>query len=190
MGFWGQSFYVAGVDTGVYNLISDQHVLLNAYFVQLQRIRCQPQMDRCFDHPGTYFGVLAFVTAAGDHLRITSGDFDQGFNSITINSLPLASHSYTVGNLSVHLISNRTLFLQVGLYELSVENMDLYMDVVNVTVRCWDCLVNDIKPEGLLGRTWEASVGPVQSEEELDQYREQDNNILGHNTTRRRPLQQ
>ena len=44
---------------------------------------------RCENHGGTYFGVLGLVTAQGDKLRITAGDVDEGFHSVTLNGREL-----------------------------------------------------------------------------------------------------
>jgi hypothetical protein len=189
VGFWGQSFYVSGYASGVYTLISDADVLLNAYFVQLERIRCPlgddgKPLDRCFDHPGTYFGVLAIVTAQGEHLRITAGEVDHGFKSVTLNDQPFtaSSSSASSSSLFVRRLSARALEVQAGQYTLLIENVDLYMDLAKVNVSCWDCLVDTVRPEGLLGRTWDATLGAPATEEEVEQYREQDSNILGCNT--------
>ena len=92
VGWWGQSFYVSGAVGGVYNLLSDRSVQLNAYVVQLQHIRCPVldgrAMQRCFDEQGTYFGVLAIALRTGEgelqHVRMTGGAYDVGFHSVTV----------------------------------------------------------------------------------------------------------
>ena len=188
VGFWGQSFFVSGKQGSVYSLISDQEVQVNAYFFYLRHIRCPllhgPSNERCINHPGTYFGVLAIFTSQGDHLRITAGEAEEGFHTVELNGHDV-DMSYS-SSISVQPLSPRSLLISVGSYEVEVENMDLYLDVVKVGVNCWKCLVDSIRPEGLLGRTWNASQGQPQSEEEVDQYRERDDNIMGCNTQRNR----
>ena len=197
-GFWHQDFYVAGREGAVYSLLSDADVQLNAYFVQLQRIRCPLTdegrvVDRCFDHPGTFFGVLAMITSAGDHLRITAGDVSTGFHNVTLNGRPLlpafsrlSQSAFTSPSLSLRFLSGRSLWVQAGLYSLQVDNVDLYVDVARVEVVSWDELVARVRPEGLIGRTWNASAGAPADDEEVEAYRERDDNILGHNMGRSR----
>ena len=206
-GFWHQQFYVSGRAGSVYCLISDRQVQLNAHFVQLQRIRCPrmadgSRMDRCFDHPGTFFGVLAISTQQGDTLRITAGDVHTGFHDVSLNQRPLLlqaqaqagaeagaehtqqSSSFTSASISVQLLSARSLRVSVGVYELEVDNVDLYVDVSKVSVRSWEALVGQLRPEGLIGRTWNASLAAPADEEELELYREPDDDILGHRSNR------
>ena len=200
-GFWHQDFYVGGRAGAVYSLISDEAVQLNALFVQLERIRCPTKedghaVDRCFDHSGTFFGVLAFSTPRGDHVRITAGDVSTGFYNVTMNDLPLLpaftgavqpmQDLFSSASISVRMLSGRCLRVSVGLYEVDVDNVDLYMDVSKVEVRSWTELVDSIQPEGLIGRTWNASLAAPADEDEVDLYREMDDNILGHNTRRNR----
>ena len=76
VGFWGQSFYVSGVVGGVYSLLSDAAVQVNAYIVHLQHVECPVvdgvRMQRCFDEKGTYFGG-ADHQGAGRRLRAHHG---------------------------------------------------------------------------------------------------------------------
>ena len=199
VGFYGQSFYVSGVAGRVYNLLSDSSVTMNAYFVQLERIRC-PQvnglpMTHCFDHSGTYFGVLGIATRDGDHLRITAGDVDEGFHSLTLNDLSLlpahlassASSSPPLSSsISVRVLSPRTVMVSVGLYGMLIDNVDLYVDVTEVTVSSWDRLVNEVRPDGLIGHTWNCSVSTVHDGDDVERFREREDNIMGCNTDRNR----
>ena len=197
-GFWHQEFYVGGRDGAVYSLISDEAVQLNALFVQLERVRCPVlddgrPMERCHDHSGTFFGVLAFVTRGGDHVRITAGDVSTGFHNVTLNDRPLlpafarfSQELFVAPSLSIRMRSARQLLVQVGLYEVEVDNVDLYVDVSRVTVQRWEELVGAVRPEGLIGRTWNSSLSEPVDEAEVELYREQDSNILGHHTARNR----
>ena len=185
VGFWGQSFYVGGRDGGVYNVISDASLQVNGLFFYLTSIHC-PLVDGlpmvgCMDHPGQYFGVLAIVTQGGDHLRVTAGHVDEGFHRVELNGAvldPLLPPPYTP-SLSLSFHSNRSLTVTASLYRFTVLNVDLYVDLAKVEVTCWDCLVQEVRPEGLLGRTWDASKGQLESEEDAELYREQDGDILG-----------
>jgi len=141
-------------------------------------------MERCFDHAGTYFGVLAMITNEGDHLRIIAGEVDQGFKSVVLNGQTLSASSQSSSSCTVRLLSVHSLLVTVGLYSLLVENVDRYVDLVEVQVSSWETLVDERKPEGLLGRTWNATMGAPVDDLEVEQYREKDDNILGCNTDR------
>ena len=199
-GFWSQSFYVSGLAGRVYSLISDAELTLNAHFVQLERIRCPligRHKERCFDHAGTYFGVLAIVTREGDRLRVTAGGVDEGFHDITLNDrsvlltpaadeAAIAPSSTSSGSIVVRPLSSHSVVVTAGLYELRIDSVDLYVDVAEVVVSDWARLVEEVQPEGLLGRTWNADVGAPENEAEVELYREQDDNILGCRTARDR----
>ena len=196
-GFWGQQFYVTGVTGGVYNLLSDSTVVVNAYIVYLTDIDC-PVIDgtvmaHCFNHSGTYFGVLAAHSANGDQLRITAGPRAEGFHAVAINDRTLAvgesygerrveggsDESISQSGIFVQRVNARSLVVQVGVYEVVVSNSDGYVDLVTVNVSCWSCLLEHVRPEGLLGRTWNRSVDVSDSEELMPQYREEEDNIMG-----------
>ena len=74
---------------GVYCLLSDGEVQVNAAFVYLRNLTC-PQVngravDNCFEHEGTYFGSLA-IRVQGDHwLRVEGGGLQQSFESVTVD---------------------------------------------------------------------------------------------------------
>ena len=88
------------------------------------------------------------------------------------------SHSHSVSML-IHRTCARSLTVHAGLYELLIENADHYLDLVSVAVASWRSLLEEVRPEGLLGRTWNATVEMPPQEE---QYRERDSNITGCNT--------
>ena len=202
VGFYGQSFYVSGVAGRVYNLLSDDSVMVNAYFVQLEHIRCPEvngaPMTHCFDHPGTYFGVIGIVTRDGGQLRITAGEVHEGFHGLALNDFSLlsaenasavpdgevavsASHSSSP-SIQVRLVSPRSVMVSAGLYRILIENVDLYVDVSEVTVTSWDRLVNEVRPDGLIGHTWNCSVMAVHDGDDVERFREQDQNLMGCNT--------
>ena len=228
VGWWGQSFYVSGAVGGVYNLLSDRSVQLNAYVVQLQHIRCPVldgrAMQRCFDEQGTYFGVLAIALRTGEgelqHVRMTGGAYDVGFHSVTVTvtvgdmqqrhelqvgeqydgvaaavTRVASSATVTTSNdstptsasadwrlhptLSVQRTTTHQLLLTAGLYSFVFDSVDLYVDVSSLHATCWQCLVDEAKPTGLLGRTWDRRVDVQHSDAEVEQYRERRDDILG-----------
>ena len=191
VGFWGQSFFVSGAVGGVYCLLSDAQVQVNAYVVQLQHVHC-PEVDgrvmeRCWDERGTYFGVLSVRVQGGVYVRITAGPHDVGFHSVSIGD----QHELQVGDAysdaehggQVQLFINRTtshqLLITAGLYSLTIDSVDLYADITEMDVQCWACLTEEMKPDGLLGRTWNATVHGQDSEQRLEEYRERKDNLLG-----------
>ena len=226
VGFWGQSFFVGGRAGGVYNLLSDADVQVNAHFVQLSNVTC-PLVDgraaeRCYVEAGTYFGVLSVMVRGGAYVRITGGGHDEGFHSVRIQdqisievgdswdgaamghgeegqgvveakgaqrlllgrkggaaNADSGEHSPTSPTFTVHRPSHRSLHIRAGVYELQVVNMDQYVDVATLDVSCWQCVVEQLRPEGLLGQTWNATASVKHSEDEVEQYRERDDHLLG-----------
>ena len=229
VGFWGQSFFVGGRAGGVYNLLNDADVQVNAHFVQLSNVTC-PLVDgraaeHCYVEAGTYFGVLSVMVRGGAYVRITGGGHDEGFHSVRIQDqisievgdswdgvamghgeerqgvqgvvevkgaqrllrgrkgeaadADSGEQSSTFPTLTVHRSSPRTLRVRAGVYELQVDNMDQYVDVAALDVSCWQCVVEQLRPEGLLGQTWNATAAVKHSEDEVEQYRERDDHLLG-----------
>ena len=87
-------------------------------------------------------------------------------------------------SIFVHRLSFRSLIVHAGLYELSIECADRYLDLVQVTVSSWPDLLNDVQPEGLLGRTWNATAD-MPPDEELYRLKE-DGDMLGCSSDRDR----
>ena len=87
VGFWGQEWYVGGEAGGVYNLLSDSQVQVNALFVYLSNVTCPVQqdgtpVDQCFDEAGTYFGQVAIRVQGGEWVRVVGGPVTEGFASV------------------------------------------------------------------------------------------------------------
>ena len=68
----------------------------------------------------------------------------------------------------------------VGAYSFDLTNMDGYVDVTRMDTTCWQCVINTLRPDGLLGQTWNATA-PIrgQSEAEVEEYREAGDDTLG-----------
>ena len=237
-GFWGQSFYVGGAVGGVYNLLSDAEVQVNAEFVYLRSISC-PQVDgrdatNCFQEEGTYFGSISISVQGGHWLRIVGGGMADGFASVQLNDqravrvgdsirqpsvadsfstrqdgptlpkvqrllrgqpeLPIrealqgvgeaaaaaSTPSSTAPTLSVTRPTARQLRVQASEYALQLDNMDGYVDITALGVRCWACLEQgQMQLDGLLGQTWNASAALKHSEEEVEEFRVQGDDLLG-----------
>ena len=91
-GFRGQSYQVHGLDGGVYSVISDREVQLNALFTFLDAGRCPPAQvkTQCWSHPGSYFGQVALRTAAGARLLLMSGGAEDGFARVEMDGQVVA----------------------------------------------------------------------------------------------------
>ena len=82
--------------------------------------------------------------------------------------------------LSVSRPSDRTLRVQAGDYVLQIDNMDGYVDITALDVACWACLEQGrMQLDGLLGQTWNPSAVILQSEEEVEAFRVQGDDLLG-----------
>ena len=210
LGFWGQDMFVGGMAGAVYSLLSDSAVLLNARFVQLagEDIHCPAVVQMpCSPHSGTYFGAIGVRSSNEDRLTIAAGRDGHGFESVQLNGVELLAGGVVThhqvsspsalqrlrggdraspSSFAIHaqLLSNRTLQVSVGMYELRVDNLDHYLDLVSVNVTCWQCLLEQVQPEGLLGRTWDRHVQHSVDEQVVDEYRERDGDLLGCNSPR------
>lgn len=78
--------------------------------------------------------------------------------------------------------SSHYMEVNIGLYELVIENSDQFVNLLSVSVSCWACLMDDVRPQGLLGRTWDKNTQHDASDETVSKYQEKDNNIFGCNT--------
>ena len=54
-----------------------------------------PPPLNCWSHPGSYFGLLSFMTRNGDQIMIQAGNGQQGFHQIIINNQTIISSSAT-----------------------------------------------------------------------------------------------
>ena len=72
--------------------------------------------------------------------------------------------------------------MRVGVYDMVLDNLDGYVDLTSLQVVCWDCLMRTLQPEGLLGQTWNASAPLRHSDADVEQYREQQDDLLGCDT--------
>ena len=102
----------------------------------------------------------------------------RGADGSATDSAADASASSASDGISVQLTSSRSLSLTVGLYAIRLDVVDNYVDFVSVNTHCWHCLLHDTRPEGLLGRTWDATVEHPTDEAAVDRYRERDGQLL------------
>ena len=80
----------------------------------------------------------------------------------------------------MHRPDSRRLTVTVGAYSFDLTNMDGYVDVTRMDTTCWQCVINTLRPDGLLGQTWNATASVRgQSEAEVEEYREAGDDTLG-----------
>ena len=179
-GFRGQLYQVHGMADTVYNVITDRHLQLNALFVFLTQGSCPVvegvTLSNCWSHPGSYFGALALRTTSGHRLLINAGAASQGL-TLTIDDAPLTS-STTAPDLSVTVVNSHRVVVQAGVYRLTVENSDGFLNLVQAQVLDWQALKRDVQSHGLLGQTWQ-SRGAQAIEGAVDDYAEGDNDLFG-----------
>ena len=75
---------------GVYNLLSDAQVQVNAQLVWRSNVTCPVESDgrpveRCFAEAGTYFGALAVKVQSGEWLQVVGGSVVEGFASVRLH---------------------------------------------------------------------------------------------------------
>jgi hypothetical protein len=180
-GFKGQTYQVHGMADTVYNVITDSLIQLNAYFVFLTEGLCPivdgEKLANCWSHPGSYFGSLALQTSTGHKLLIASGPAKEGF-TLTLNGSPLTS-STKVNGLSVAIVHSHRAIIEAGVYRLTVENSDKFINIVQAEVLDWAKLRRQVQSHGLLGQTWESN-GKQIVEGSVDDYAEADNEMFGN----------
>ena len=90
--------------------------------------------------------------------------------------------SSSASTFTVSRPSHRQLHVQAGDYTFQIDNMDGYVDITQLDVQCWLCLEQEqgsMQLDGLLGQTWNASAVIKQSDDEVEEYRVQGDDLLG-----------
>jgi len=91
-GLLGQSYQIHGIDGGIYSIVSEACLQMNASFDFLSSGECPIYSEasimpsNCWSHPGSYFGLLSFITNHGDQIMIQAGEGKEGFHEIMINN--------------------------------------------------------------------------------------------------------
>ena len=175
--------------------------LVNARFIFLSSGRCPPAAaaaaattagSNCWSHPGSYLGELGVVSPAGDRLHIVSGAWDVGFHTVTLNGATMDTHrAYNMStgasagmDIAVH--SPYSVSVTVGAWQLTVDNSDRFVNLVQLRVRRSWAELSTVRPHGLLGQTWQlpTSRGKQQLQRyvqgAVDDYVEQNDDIMGH----------
>ena len=101
--FRGVHYQVHGLDGGVYALLSDPSLLINARFTFLDSGACPPAgvTRACFSHPGSYLGALALRSRSGGRLLVQPGAALSGFASVELDGVEVQlSHQLPVTAVS------------------------------------------------------------------------------------------
>lgn len=141
VGMRGQKFQVHGNDEGIYNLITDQYLQVNAVFTFLERgnsLHCPFRSTACWTHPGNYITALG-IKANETRYHLIAGRADEGFDF-----LPDERH--------MERISNTELTFHVPPFTLVVENVDNFMNLRSLRVDKGQ--FSKLKSHGLIGQTW------------------------------------
>ena len=191
VGLLGQLYQVHGVHDTVYNLISDRHVQVNSRFVFLSSGEClrnsegQP-LYTCWSHAGSYLQSIALQTADGDRLLVVAGAAAMGFSNATLGRQQLSVSDAVNGHdgkLTITFTSLRSITIaNAGLWSISLENSDGFLNIVSLSVSNWSTLVTALKPHGLIGQTWrrdQKGDDVKQVEGRVDDYAERANDLFG-----------
>ena len=189
-GFLGQSFQVHGLDGGVYSVLSEKEMQVNARFTFLEAGRCPPSHIEtpCWSHPGSYFGALSIRTLSGARMLVQAGNATSGFALVELDGEPLslaqpASVSSTDSSIATRITNAWQLEVTVGLYSIQLHNSDLFINLASVRVSDWSKLVREVQPHGLLGQTWRrqrAGLDVAEVEGRVDDYLEANNDLMGN----------
>ena len=150
--------------------------------------------DRLLIEAGSVEAGFLNVTVNGQPLPVGSsfGDFNVSLSQGVVGLNGSHQHEMGASNSADHPSrasiyvtrpSHRSLTVYAGLYEVRVDNQDDYLDFVSVQVSCWPCMTDEggVRPEGLLGRTWDRDrlFFSREPEEELELYKEANQDIFG-----------
>ena len=204
-GFLGQSYQVHGMDGAVYSVISAPALQLNARFIFLSAGVCPVYSSgavpsNCWSHPGSYFGAIGIRTASGARLLIVPGSARVGFESVQLDGvellsgdeqaggrklLPFALQSAS-GDLGVAVVDSHHVTVSCGIFTLSIDSSDRFVNLAAVSVSSWSDLVRKVQPHGLLGQSWRRGAEAVpgsdvrEVEGRVDDYVQADNDIFGY----------
>ena len=165
VGLRGQSFQVHGIDGAVYNLISDESVLLNARFTYLDGPRPCPDMPStgertaCWSHGGSYMSEMGLMTSGGQRLSIKGGSAQHGFQLVSLDGLDVTpgqrvplSFGVNHDGGAVQVVSSHELVLHTPDFIIHIDNSDHFVNLnaLRVLSHRWPHLA----AHGLLGQTW------------------------------------
>ena len=128
----------------------------------------------------TLNGVDLLPRAVLQQAAATKASLSSSLSSMSsVGRVRGAAESPAYDGISVQLHSVSSLTVTVGVYVIRLDVVDLYLDFTSVNTHCWRCLLDEVRPTGLLGRTHDGGVEHSTSEEEVDKYREQRGDLLG-----------
>ena len=187
VGFLGQSFQVHGLDGAVYSLISAASVQVNALFRFIDSGVCPAygasvmasSSGKCWTHPGSYFASIGIRTVLGARLRIEAGAARSGFAAIVLDGANLTSRAAQAeesgaldevrsADLTVRLLDRHHLTVSHGIFTLSFDSSDHFLNLAAVGISSWTALTRDVRPHGLLGQTWKRLTGGDRGREVAD----------------------
>ena len=206
-GFLGQRYQVHGLDGAVYSIISSVSMQLNARFIFLGSGRCPTyggadagatRPTNCWTHPGSYFGSIGLRTAKGSRLLLQAGGSMTGFEEITFDGVDLTAvagqaevqHQPEIvqsSDLTLTLIDRHHLSVLHGVFILTLDSSDHFINIAKVAIDSWSALIEDVQPHGLLGQSWHRLTGTrrgldvAEVEGRVDDYVDSNNDIFGIN---------
>ena len=186
VGLRGQSYQVHGLDGEVYNIITQQHLQVNARFVFLNSGKC-PVVDgkatsSCWSHPGSYLGEIGIQQMIGgvlQQINIKSGSAGYGFSELSLNNQSMAvAAKYQYEQFSVWYNSSHEIHVNSPLFAFELTNSDLF---INLAMKPKVSL-SRLDSHGLFGQTHQDEIYQSQLkyiEGEVDHYVVRDRDIFG-----------
>ena len=173
-GLRGQSYQVHGIDGGVYSLISDKMIQLNARFTFIgeedkQECLLDPATQQplyvCWSHAGSYVSALSLQTNLHSRLLLEAGAARQGFASVLVDGSPIQVGANTTLRIDrgssdfstaiISLVNERTVIIShAGVFAIKVQNSAGFLNILELTVDSWHRLSSEVQSHGLLGQTW------------------------------------
>lgn len=164
-----------GIDGEVYNLISDRLVTVNALFAFLSEGQCLKDsvghpLFVCWSHRGSYLAAVSVRLADGSTVMVEAGGASEGFADVIIGSDQTLSVGSNVtigsGGMTISYTDIRHITIShAGLYTLTLQNSDQFINILALEVGDRTRLRNDIQSHGLIGQTWRAGIKGKQVKE-------------------------
>ena len=126
-------------------------------------------------------GVTGVVQVHTTNTTTTTTTTINNTNTTTNNTNDSTTNNTntTSTTLSVHRTSTHRVLITAGLYSLTIDSVDQYVDLTQLDVSSWDELLSARhQPDGLLGRTWNDQLDTTSSDAEVERYRTQRDDIL------------
>ena len=187
-GFLGQSFQVHGLDGGVYSVLSEKEVQVNARFTFLEGGRCPPKIETpCWSTLALTLALCPLVLHPAP-LCSSSRRRQQRLRSRRARR-QVALIRQAQHQLLLRLVYRRPYHERMARggdrrpVHMQLDNSDSFINLVSVRVSDWSKLVHEVQPHGLAGsdvKRQRLGLDVKEVEGRIDDYLEANNDMMGN----------